>query len=263
MFTTLLSDEAMEAEDGPAFVQPSRKPSIVESPPLERHGYQSSRGSRIFGGVGTLSIIPLILIVAIVSLEDAHRHKLAPPPLTVTMVPTAAPPQPETKVEPQKTIEKQVKPIEPKPMPALLPPIMPLPVPQVAAPVLRTAPDPRPQPVEITPPAPPAAAPAQAPSHANKGPDRWEGRVLARLEQYRHYPSEAKRARQQGTVLVRFRMERSGHVLSSSIERSSGNAMLDQAAMETLRSADPLPKIPADRADQIELVVPIEFTIAR
>ncbi|WP_371432106.1 energy transducer TonB [Novosphingobium sp.] len=40
--------------------------------------------------------------------------------------------------------------------------------------------------------------------------------------------------------------------------RSSGFPDLDKAALETLRRADPLPKIPADRPDEIELAVPVE-----
>jgi protein TonB len=100
--------------------------------------------------------------------------------------------------------------------------------------------------------------PAQ-PSSA--GPDSWEGRVLARLERFRLYPVAARRGHQQGVVYVRFRINRDGHVLSSSVMRSSGFFLLDQAALDTLRRADPLPRIPADRPDQIELSVPVEFSM--
>ena len=85
--------------------------------------------------------------------------------------------------------------------------------------------------------------------------------MLARLEKFRRYPGAARSARQQGVVYIRFRMNRGGRVLSSSLVRSSGFPALDQAALETLRRADPLPKIPADRPDEIELSVPVEFYI--
>jgi protein TonB len=85
--------------------------------------------------------------------------------------------------------------------------------------------------------------------------------VLARLEKFRRYPGAARSGRQQGVVYIRFRINRDGHVLSSALVRSSGYPALDKAALETLRHADPLPKIPADRPDEIELSVPVEFFI--
>lgn len=84
--------------------------------------------------------------------------------------------------------------------------------------------------------------------------------MLARLEKVRRYPGAARRARQQGIAYIRFRIDRDGHVLSSLV-RSSGFPALDQAALGTLRRADPLPKIPEDRPDEIELTVPVEFYI--
>ena len=80
----------------------------------------------------------------------------------------------------------------------------------------------------------------------------WAGRG-------RRYPGLARNARQQGVVYIRFRIDRDGHVLSSWLVRSSGYPALDHAALETLRLADPLPRIPADRPDEIELAVPVEF----
>jgi protein TonB len=52
---------------------------------------------------------------------------------------------------------------------------------------------------------------------------------------------------------------RQGHVLSSSIARSSGSRILDSEAQATLARAEPLPAIPAGRPDEIEILVPIEF----
>jgi TonB family protein len=63
----------------------------------------------------------------------------------------------------------------------------------------------------------------------------------------------------QGVATIRFRLDRQGHVLSSSIARSSGSKILDAEALATLARAEPLPAIPADRPDQIELLVPVEF----
>jgi len=64
-------------------------------------------------------------------------------------------------------------------------------------------------------------------------------------------------------VHVTFRMNRQGQVLSSSIARSSGSSALDRAALDTLRRAQPLPAIPDDRPDPLQLSVPVEFFVNR
>jgi len=48
-------------------------------------------------------------------------------------------------------------------------------------------------------------------------------------------------------------------VLSSSIARSSVSQILDAEALAMLVRAEPLPAIPADRPDEIELVIPVEI----
>lgn len=91
----------------------------------------------------------------------------------------------------------------------------------------------------------------------------WEGLVLAHLERFRRYPARARAARQQGVTYVRFTVNRAGSVLSPVIARKSGSIDLDQAALDTLERAQPLPAIPADRPDRIELTIPVEFSFRR
>jgi len=83
--------------------------------------------------------------------------------------------------------------------------------------------------------------------------------MLARIAKYRLYPGSARSTRALGVACIHFRMDRAGHVLSATLARSSGYADLDRAALDTLRRADPLPPIPADRPDELELSVPVEF----
>lgn len=80
----------------------------------------------------------------------------------------------------------------------------------------------------------------------------------------KRYPVAAERRGQQGVPYVRFVMDRSGRVLSSRLERSSGVSALDREAVDLPRRAQPLPAAPADVAgDTIEMVVPIEFFLRR
>lgn len=83
--------------------------------------------------------------------------------------------------------------------------------------------------------------------------------MLARLESVKRYPSAARVRRIQGVTFVRFRATRSGDVIFARLERGSGSDVLDRAAIETVRRARPLPAIPSDRPDEIEIVVPVEF----
>ncbi len=101
-----------------------------------------------------------------------------------------------------------------------------------------------------------------APEGASSGAKAtWEGEVLARLGQFRRYPAASRMRREEGVVYVRFRLDRTGHVLSSAIERASGFSLLDKEAQATVLRAQPLPSIPSNLPDVMELSLPIEFFI--
>lgn len=101
---------------------------------------------------------------------------------------------------------------------------------------------------------PPAPPPPAAATDVN-----WESRVLAHIDRHKRYPKIMGSRRPRGTAFVLFRMDRSGMVLSARVEQSSGNDALDRAAVETVKRAVPLPRIPADRPSELQLSVPIEF----
>lgn len=73
-------------------------------------------------------------------------------------------------------------------------------------------------------------------------PARWQSRLQAHLERRKRYPSGA--GGEPGTVHVRFRIDDGGNVLSASLARSSGNAVLDEAALALVRRASPVPAPP-------------------
>lgn len=47
------------------------------------------------------------------------------------------------------------------------------------------------------------------------------------------------------------------------IARSSGSAMLDRAALDTIRRAQPLPAISEDKPNELDLSVPVEFFVRK
>jgi periplasmic protein TonB len=63
-----------------------------------------------------------------------------------------------------------------------------------------------------------------------------------------------------GTVLLKFTVGPTGELLSSSVEKSSGSKVLDDAAVAALQRAAPFPAMPAEIANEaIEMRVPYRF----
>ncbi len=91
---------------------------------------------------------------------------------------------------------------------------------------------------------------------------RYAGLLKGRLEASMHYPRAARVAGQEGSVVVRFVIDRNGTVLSILLERASGHAILDREAVEMIERAEPFPAMPGEMAgDVLELRVPIAYRI--
>ncbi|WP_416057262.1 energy transducer TonB family protein [Stenotrophomonas maltophilia] len=103
----------------------------------------------------------------------------------------------------------------------------------------------------------PDAPPAQ--TQAGAASDQWEARLMARLQRYRYYPAAARARRQEGTAWVRVSVDRSGRLLLLRLEQSSGQPLLDEAALQTFRRAQPLPAPPDELKAPLERVVPVEY----
>ena len=86
--------------------------------------------------------------------------------------------------------------------------------------------------------------------------------VSAHLNRRKTYPAEAKKARQQGIVTVRFTVARNGDVSAVSIKRSSGHERLDLATLDLMHRVSPLPPFPKSmRQDSITLSLPIDYSL--
>lgn len=234
--------------------------AIAATRPARRAVRSGSRSAIGF----TISIglhLALVLGFLLSGLATPSPTPLPREPMIVALE-RGAPPSPPQDVPPgpQQVKREAFKPLPPPPIP--LKATLPAPDPVLVTPPRPSKPsDPGPAIAETTaPPALPAPPASQATSDVKS---TWEGQVLARLEKYRRFPDDARARRQQGVVHVRFRIDRPGRVLWSRIERSSGFAQLDRAALDTLRRAQPLPAIPAGRPDEVELVAPVEFFITR
>jgi periplasmic protein TonB len=105
------------------------------------------------------------------------------------------------------------------------------------------------------------AMPARVP-----GPDltpNYSALVSAWLEAHKRYPAYARERGEEGSVALRFRVDRSGRVLDHTVLSSSGYADLDAGVDEMMRGAQ-LPPFPAGMtASQIEVSVKILFSLSR
>ncbi|MFK5600673.1 cell envelope integrity protein TolA [Methylobacterium sp. HMF5984] len=88
----------------------------------------------------------------------------------------------------------------------------------------------------------------------------WEKQLVVHLARYRSYPTIA--VNQNAQVTLSFVLDRSGHVVSATVARSSGEAAIDQAALTMMQRADPVPAPPASVAAKgLNFSLPIVFTL--
>jgi len=108
-----------------------------------------------------------------------------------------------------------------------------------------------------------AAAPMPgASSRDSNAMPNWKSQVVARLERYKRYPSEAQSRGEAGVAQLAFSIDRSGGVHNARIVRSSGSGLLDRETLALIERAQPMPPPPPEMAgSQIAVVVPIRYNI--
>ena len=80
------------------------------------------------------------------------------------------------------------------------------------------------------------------------------------MARFRHF-DEARRRRQQGTVLLSVRVGASGEPESVALARSSGSVALDEAALAAVRSWQFEPALQEGRPVASEVEIPIQFEL--
>lgn len=110
-----------------------------------------------------------------------------------------------------------------------------------------------------------ADAVAGSPATAEAAADarrRYLAALGARLAQHRVYPAAAQRRGLEGQVMVALRIGRDGSVQSLAVHRSSGETLLDEGALETVRRAAPLPPLPENLPEStLDVELPLFFRL--
>lgn len=110
-------------------------------------------------------------------------------------------------------------------------------------------------------PTPAVAAAADGPV---AGPEtmrrHYVDRLVAAIEAHKHYPTRARRRRQEGVVELAITIARDGTVAALQVARGSGFRSLDRAALESAGAVGPLPPLPPG-IDQLQVTVPLEYRL--
>ncbi len=93
-------------------------------------------------------------------------------------------------------------------------------------------------------------------------PDDYVSRIAIKLAGVQHYPVDARLSRRVGVVVLAFRLDRFGQVLSSRVARSSGVRSLDLEAQQMLIRAAPFAPFSTSMPEaERDFEVPVEFSL--
>ncbi len=86
----------------------------------------------------------------------------------------------------------------------------------------------------------------------------WQKELMAHLDKHKRYPSD--RGQMNVEIFVSFVLDRTGHVLSATVVKGSGDAAFDEAALAMVRRSDPVPQPPPLVADEgLSFTLPVVF----
>ncbi|WP_349435291.1 energy transducer TonB [Pararhizobium sp. A13] len=101
---------------------------------------------------------------------------------------------------------------------------------------------------------------AKSQALGNAAESNYKGKVRSKVQRHFRYPKAADRAGIKGTVQVSFTILANGGVSNVRISKSSGSPVLDEAALDAVRGAEPFPKIPdAANRGSWAFNIPLQF----
>ena len=93
-------------------------------------------------------------------------------------------------------------------------------------------------------------------------PDAYLDQLRRWINRYKKYPDDALKKKEEGTVVISFTLAHDGTVTGTWIEKSSGNPLLDTAALQMMHDASPVPAVPPKYWSRTgPITVPVDFSI--
>lgn len=104
-----------------------------------------------------------------------------------------------------------------------------------------------------------STAPAQGTGVSNElARVTWQKRLIAHLNKHKRYPAD--RSMKAAGIVLNVELDRSGKVLATSVIRGSGDRAFDEAALDMMRRANPVPAPPPLVADEgLTFSLPVVF----
>lgn len=92
---------------------------------------------------------------------------------------------------------------------------------------------------------------------------RYEQTISNWIARHKVYPAGALLLGQHGKVIIRLRIDRQGNVKYSGVEKSSGYKLIDRAAIDMVRRANPVPPVPTNypAGSLLEFLIPASFDL--
>ncbi len=90
----------------------------------------------------------------------------------------------------------------------------------------------------------------------------YRSSILRLVERHKYYPLHARRKGLEGTSRVAFTIHRNGVIAGVSLTGSSGERLLDQAAIQTIKQIGKAPPFPKDiQRNQWRFAIPIAYSL--
>jgi protein TonB len=200
--------------------------------------------------INTPAVIITVLFHALLlgALLHIHQERVERKERRLTTVnlqpPPAPPPPPETRPQPPAKA-------------AIAAPAPRIEVPR-PAPLVATAPEPTPVAVSVPAVAPPAPPVPLAVPSVMKAKDLGTRMISAVPPRY---PTESRRQREQGTVVLELTLDADGRVAHIAVARSSGFSRLDEAALRAVRKWRWAPTMRDGQAVMVQGLVEIPFVL--
>jgi len=205
---------------------------------------------------------------------DPSKIAALPPPQIAETEPVVAAAEPIATLVPEIPPPEETEPVPPPPRkPVIRPPpktVAHQPQPRAIASVPTPAPNRLPQAPQVasasTQPLTGQSTAAAAMPASVPGPDvtaNYRAMISAWFEAHKHYPDSARQRGEEGSVGLRFRVDRFGRVLDYRVLESTGYADLDAGIDQMMRGAQ-LPPFPAGMtASEIEVSVKLRFKLTQ
>jgi protein TonB len=103
------------------------------------------------------------------------------------------------------------------------------------------------------------STPSAVSGPASSAAFKFQQMLFRHVSRYQRYPNAARSMHLEGKVDTQFSMTRDGTLLGVWVRTSSGQMLLDKEAIETIRRAQPLPPIPPELPDRLNIHVQLEF----